>query len=289
MPLPPDLPIVDHHCHLSPTGQGVGAAQRFRAAGGTHLFLTTQQYTPGVATTVEGYREQFETTESLGARITADLGIQVYLVVAPYPIDLIRSQESLGLAGAVSLARGAIDLAGRWVEDQRAVALGEVGKAHFVVSPQVEDALDEVFRYALGVARDVNCPAVVHCADLTADGYRELAQVAAQSSFPVHRLIKHYARSVVASELRGGITPSYLARRPLVDEVLTEPAPWFLETDYLDDPARPGAVLDLATIPRRAQSVAAQHPAAVDALRIPFQRSIEQIYGFSPNLSEGGR
>ena len=47
LPLPADLPIVDHHCHLSPSGEGIRAAQRFRAAGGTHLFLTTQNYETG--------------------------------------------------------------------------------------------------------------------------------------------------------------------------------------------------------------------------------------------------
>ncbi|MFZ3357035.1 MAG: TatD family hydrolase [Thermoplasmata archaeon] len=287
MPLPPDLPIVDHHCHLAPTGEGVEAARRFQSAGGTHLFLTTQQYTPAVATTLDAYREQFETTEALARRIASEVGVTVYVVVAPYPIDLIRSQESLGLSGAVALQRAAIDLAGHWVEEQRAVALGEVGRPHFPIAPPVADAVDEVFRHALGVARDAGCPAVVHCADLNADGYRELAQVAAQSSFPVHRLIKHYARTIVPAELRGGVTPSYLARRPLVDRVLGDPSTWFLETDFLDDPARPGAVLDLATIPKRAAALAQKQPDAVELLRVPFQRAIEQVYGFSPTVVRG--
>ncbi len=285
MPLPLDLPVIDHHCHLSPSGEGLEAARRFRDAGGTHLFLTTQQYTAAPPTSVEGYREQFETTELMGRRITKDLGVTVYLVVAPYPLDLIRSQESLGLAGAGALQRDAIDLAGHWVEEQRAVALGEVGRPHFEVPSNVADAIDESFRYALGVARDVSCPAVVHCADLTAEGYRELALLAAQTSFPVHRLVKHYARSVVAADDRGGVTPSYLARRPLVDRVLAEPAPWFLETDFLDDPRRPGAVLDLATIPRRALAIAQKSPESVESLRVPFQQAIDRVYGFSPSTS----
>ncbi|MFZ0892836.1 MAG: TatD family hydrolase [Thermoplasmata archaeon] len=287
MPLPPDLPIVDHHCHLAPTGEGVEAARRFHSAGGTHLFLCTQQYGPAVATTVDAYREQFETTEALARRIASEVGVTVYVVVAPYPIDLIRSQESLGLSGAVALQRAAIDLAGHWVEEQRAVALGEVGRPHFPVEPPVADAVDEVFRHALGVARDVGCPAVVHCADLDAEGYRELAQVAAQTSFPVHRLIKHYARTIVPAESRGGVTPSFLARRPLVDRVLSEPSPWFLETDFLDDPARPGAVLDLATIPKRAEALVQRQPESIDLLRVPFQAAIEQVYGFSPTLARG--
>ncbi|HKV90828.1 MAG TPA: hydrolase TatD, partial [Thermoplasmata archaeon] len=85
MTLPADLPVVDHHCHLSPNGEGVAAAGRFRRAGGTHLFLATQSYAPGPITRLETYEAQFETTERLARAIRTEVGVVVYLVVAPYP------------------------------------------------------------------------------------------------------------------------------------------------------------------------------------------------------------
>ena len=287
MGVPADLPVVDHHCHLSATGEGVEAVRRFQKAGGTHLFLATQQYGPGPPRSVEEYGRQFEQTEAL-ARRAGELGVTAYPVVAPYPIDLVTLATTTGIPEAVRLQEAALDLAGSWVREQRAVALGEVGRPHFPVPPAVQEACQAVLVHALEVARDVGCPAVVHCEDLDAQGFRGLSELAAQVGFPVTRLVKHYARTWVAPEGRAGVTPSFLASRPLVRESLSDPGPWFWETDFLDDPRRPGAVLDLATVPRRAALVASAGPEGVERLRIPFESSVRSVYGFTPVVGARG-
>jgi TatD-related deoxyribonuclease len=280
--LPADLPVVDHHAHLHPSHEGVEAARRFRAAGGTHLFLATQSYEAACPMGLEGYRRQFETTEALARQIGGATELVVYVVVAPYPIDLLAQIEQLGLEAAVALQESALELAGRWIEEQRAVALGEVGRPHFPVDPSVGPAVEGVFRRALEVARDVRAPAVVHCEDLDADGYRGLASFAATVGFPVGRLVKHYARSFVPAPERLGIVPSFLARREAVHDARGDPGPWFLETDFLDDPRRPGAVLDIATVPRRAVALAGEGPAGVELLHRIFVDSVRTVYGFAP-------
>jgi TatD-related deoxyribonuclease len=284
---PSAAPVVDHHCHLSPDGEGVEAARRFRDGGGTHLFLATQQYGPKTPVRVEDYASQFETTERIARSVEAQTGLVVYVTVAPYPVDLIRAAESLGLAAALELQRRALELAGRWVEEGRAVALGEVGRPHFPVPIEISEAAAEVFRSALEVARDVGCPAVVHCEELNADGYRELAAFAARASFPLGKLVKHYAKTVLPPEQLAGIVPSYLASRDAVGQSLGQVGPWFWETDFLDDPKRPGAVLDLGTIPRRARSTRESSPNHGEALRIPFESSIQQVYGIHPTVRDG--
>jgi TatD-related deoxyribonuclease len=280
--LPPGLPVVDHHCHLSPDGEGVRAAARFRAAGGTHLFLATQNYARRPLTTLGAYREQFETTEALAQRVRTDTGVVVYPVVAPYPIDLVEAAPILGLSDAVRLHREALELAGQWVRERRAVALGEIGLPHFPLEPGLAAAAEEAFRHALSVARDADCPVVVHSSDLDAGGYRAMAERARATGIRPERVVKHYARSRVEASDTGGIVPSYLARRELVRAVADDPAPWFLETDFLDDPGRPGAVLDLETVPRRARALAEGPPGAADRLWRPFVESVERVYGWRP-------
>jgi TatD-related deoxyribonuclease len=290
VPLPSDLPVVDHHCHLSPAGEGVAAARRFRAAGGTHLFLATQNYDPTPPTTLAAYERQFETTVSLGKAVGREAGVRAYPVLAPYPIDLLSQIDSLGPAAALELHLAALDLAGRWIEEGRAVALGEVGRPHFPVPADRQEAVETVFRHALEVARDVGCPAVLHTEDLDGTGFQGIAALAVETQFPLSRLVKHYHRTEVAVDAFHGVIPSYLARRETVARALTTPGPWFLETDFLDDPHRPGAVLDLATVPRRATAIASQGPEATERLRIPFETSIEKVYGVHPRVTpEGGR
>lgn len=285
MALPPDLPVVDHHCHLSPAGEGVQAARRFRAAGGTHLFLATQNYLPAPPRSLDQYRAQFETTEQLARRVRAEAGVVVYPVVAPYPVDLVHIAPEIGVTAARELQIAALDLAGRWVRERRAVALGEVGRAHFPVPPEIAVALDETFGRALTTARESDCPVVVHSTDLDPAGFRELSDRARAAGLAPERVVKHYARARFATADRASVTPSYLARRDLVREVVHDPGPWFLETDFLDDPHRPGAVLDLETVPRRARALSSA-PDAVEVLRVPFVESVERVYGFRPEVPE---
>jgi len=278
------LPVVDHHCHLSIVGEGARAAARFRAVGGTHLFLATQNYEGKTPMDLDDYRRQFETTERLARDVRESSGVVAYVVVAPYPIDLLRASESLGIEAALTLHTRALDLAGQWVRERRAVALGEVGWPHFPVDAAVGEATRSAFRHALGVARDVGCPVVVHSADLDEVGWRALDEAAREADLPEHRVVKHYARTRRDPTLGGGVVPSYLARRDLVNSVVADPGPWFLETDFLDDPARPGAVLDLTTVPRRAAAIAGRSPSGAETLTVPFVRSVKEVYGITPEL-----
>jgi TatD-related deoxyribonuclease len=154
------------------------------------------------------------------------------------------------------------------------------------VAPELAVAGEEVFRHALGVARDAGCPAVVHSEDLDGPGALALAHLAASEGFPLGKLVKHYQRTLLTGEYRTGVVPSYLARRELCGSSLREEGPWFWETDFLDDPKRPGAVLDLETVPRRARAVAEKSPSEVERLRIPFVESVETVYGLRPSTEE---
>lgn len=277
-----NLPIVDHHAHLRHDPSSMEAVKRFERLGGSHIFLATQNYGPDVPLSIEDYRSQYETTLAIVRSIAKETTVQAFPVLAPYPVDLVRVAPRLGLARAVELQGAALDLAGKYVQEGLAVALGEVGRAHFDVPGEVRDALRSVLEHALAVGRDVNCPLVLHTEDLDAGGYAGLAELARRSGFPASRLVKHYACSLLPPELRQGVAPSFLARKDLVVEVLPDPGPWFLETDYLADPARPGAVLALETIPRRVAALLrenAQGEGLLERLTVPFVEGPRKVYG----------
>ena len=288
MPLPRGLPVVDHHCHLSPHGDGVAAVERFRAAGGTHLFLATQNYERVVPLSLETYARQFEVTALLAQKAWDQVGVRAYSVLAPYPIDLVEASHRLGAPAALELYNSALELAARWVRERRAVAIGEVGRPHFPIPEDVMPVVEPAFRHALEVARDADCPVVVHSEDLTEEGFRSLAELARKSGLRPERVVKHYTRSPVDPKATEGVVPSYLAKRELVRQVVQSPGPWFLETDYLDDPRRPGAVLDLTTVPRRAVAIAQDSAQGSERLWVPFVESVERVYGWRPELTPEG-
>ena len=275
------LPIVDHHAHLRPGPAGLEAVRRFEQQGGTHLFLATQNYLDHPPLSVEEYREQFDRTLAIARSVEESTRVRVFPVLAPYPVDLVHLVGQRPLAEAEGIQLDALRLAGQYVSEGKAVALGEVGRAHFPVDEAVRLSLERVLRSAMATAKDVHCPLVLHTGDLDGAGYLELAEMGRQEGLPLTQLVKHYARAYLPPLSRHGVIPSFLSRREVVRGALSDPGPWFLETDYLDDPARPGAVLALDTVPRRAAWVRSLEtgPDLVERLRIPFVDSPRKIYG----------
>ena len=85
-------------------------------------------------------------------------------------------------------------------------------------------------------------------------------------------------------EGRSGLTPSFLAKRDVVRSALGEGGPFFFETDFLDDPTRPGVALPLETVARRARSLLtscepSRFEEMIRALSIPFVEAPRKVYG----------
>ncbi len=58
---------------------------------------------------------------------------------------------------------------------------------------------------------------------------------------------------------RLGIFPGVIAGKGAIETALEEGSRFMMETDYIDDPERPGAVLGPKTIPRRTLKLVEEH------------------------------
>jgi TatD-related deoxyribonuclease len=90
---------------------------------------------------------------------------------------------------------------------------------------------------------------------------RELAALCDEAGLSRDRAIRHYAPADVGTDFTHGLAATVSVGRGSV-ETLTETtananAPWGMETDFLDDPRRPGAVLGPKTVPKRTQQLCA--------------------------------
>jgi TatD-related deoxyribonuclease len=275
------LPIVDHHAHLRPGARGLEAAAKFEKLGGSHMFLATQNYVPHPPTTLDDYRTQFETTIDIAGKVEENTTVKVFPVIAPYPVDMVEVAKKHGLEMAEKLQCDALQLAGKYVSEKKAVALGEAGRAHFPIEAPMREAMERVLIRAMEVARDVGCPIVLHTEDFNEATYRSMAQTAKKVGIPPEKVIKHYARAYFPPASRHEVVPSFLAKRELVLKALEDKGTWFLETDYLNDPERPGKVLSLETIPRRVHWIGAMmdSPTMVEKLSTPFVKAPKKVYG----------
>ncbi|GIR00304.1 MAG: hypothetical protein CM15mP9_0070 [Methanobacteriota archaeon] len=73
------------------------------------------------------------------------------------------------------------------------------------------------------------------------------------------KLVRHYAPPRVDESYTHGITPSVLAGSGSIEELMStfesSSHGFMLETDYMDDPRRPGAVLGPKTVPKRTRQL----------------------------------
>ena len=85
--------------------------------------------------------------------------------------------------------------------------------------------------------------------------YRDMAQMAIKSGLSPDRLVRHYSPPNVDKTVTQGLTPSVLIGKGAIETLLQTATSsshgFLLETDYMDDLRRPGAVLGPKTVPKR--------------------------------------
>jgi TatD-related deoxyribonuclease len=78
-----------------------------------------------------------------------------------------------------------------------------------------------------------------------------LAEMADRAGLQRHRVVKHYCAPLVLPEENSGLMPSVLAGKDAIKSALSKGTRFLMETDFLDDKDRPGAVMAIATVPKR--------------------------------------
>ncbi len=248
------LPIFDNHIHFRPEFKGVEGAKVFEAAGGTALLLTHTPYDEIPIGHGIDYDVAYRKTLAMGDAIRAGTKLQVFVALGPYPVECLHLKKTLGLDGAVAAMRQGIDLASRYVAQGKAVALGEIGRPHFPVGPEVMHACNEVIAYAMETAKRLGCAVILHTEDPNRETFAEFAAIATKAGLDKNRVVKHHSTPLTRLEDNYGLVPSILAKEALVTEALLGGPRFMLETDYIDDPRRPGAVLGPATVPRKTKA-----------------------------------
>jgi TatD-related deoxyribonuclease len=248
------LPIFDNHIHLRPEFQGVQAAKAFEKAGGTAFLLTHSPYDDMPIHRGEDYGPAYEKTLRMADAVRGATAVQVFVALGPYPVDFLHLRESLGLAAAMDAMRKGIDLAAAHIAEQKAVAFGEIGRPHFPVDAETVAACNVLLGYAMARANELGCAVVLHTEDPTRETFAELARIAANARLDPGRVVKHHSTPLTRPEDTHGLVPSILAKEDLVVEALRGKPRFLLETDYIDDPRRPGAVLGPATVPKKTRA-----------------------------------
>ena len=242
-------PILDNHLHLDPVnGRGVDAAEDFANRGGTHLLVLNKPswHLVGEVDDESGFRETFEITVDVTERASDVLPGRAWPVLGVHPA-LISQLVDRGYdpEEARELMQTGLDVAAEFVSDGPALAI-KSGRPHYDVSDEVWQASNEVMRYAFELGAEVGCAVQLHTEG--GEDFTEIVEWAEKRGLPRERVVKHFSEGGV----RGPI-PSVISHKEELETVCERDVPFMMETDFIDDPDRPGAVLGPQTVPKRVE------------------------------------
>jgi len=274
-----NIPVTDNHIHVDPlNGEGpIEVANKFHRAGGSFMII------PNKPTWTVNKNCSFKDAMELVIRyvdeINRDTYVKAFAVVGAHPAELSRRVKAgMNLETAELQMRDALKNAQKLVLEGKAVAIGEVGRPHYDVSPQELEVHNRLISYSMELAKDVGCPVQLHTESAGSEQFLEFAEMADKVNIPRNMIIKHFSGAFVLEKENHGLTPSLIATKDVVKEGLKKGKNFLMETDYLDDNTRPGAVLGPKTVPRRTFELLKQGLIDEDDAYLIHVTNIENIY-----------
>jgi TatD-related deoxyribonuclease len=242
-----ETPVLDNHLHLDPVnGRNTEAAREFAELGGTHLLVLNKPSWNLVepAADEDTFREVFELTIEAAEDASEVLPGKAWPVLGVHPALISRLlEEGYTTDEARDAMQAGLEVAAEFVADGPALAI-KSGRPHYDVEDEVWTASNDVMRHAFDLAGETGCAVQLHTEG--GEDFTQVAEWAEERGLPRERVVKHYS----GGRLQGPIK-SVLSDKDELEVAVTEDEPFLMETDFIDDPDRPGAVLGPKTVPKR--------------------------------------
>lgn len=267
----PAFPITDDHIHIDPVnGRGIEAAKDFLRAGGTHLFIVAKpSWSLGVSASVPAdYARVFDETIRV-AGLVAECGVVAFPVLGIHPAEIGRLAERMPLSEAAALMMAGLDLAAGYVREGKAVAL-KSGRPHYPVDDAVMAASNEVLAHAVTLAAECSCALQIHAESGPCGDVVQMANVA---GMPVERVVKHYATPDTP------LHPSFIAKIEGIPDLVRSGRAFTLESDYMDENSRPGAVIGPKSVPRYTKKFLEAGMITEDDCWRIHAETVQRVYG----------
>jgi len=275
--------ITDNHMHIDPiNGLGLDAVKQFTVAGGTDIILIakTARDWGGDATESKDFANAYEKTIDFADKVSKETDARAYPVVGFHPSEFIGLAELHGLQRAMDISYELMDVMENLFSEGRIYAIGEVGRPHFPVSDDILRASNEILCDFLRLSSRLDCPLQLHTENFNEEKFEELSKMIKRNGNP-NKVIKHFSPPMPNKAQECGVFPSIVSSKDSIKKAISESSRFLMETDYIDDKTRPGAVLGPKTVPKRTrQFLDSGIFTEEDAAKI-HEDNISYLYGIS--------
>lgn len=268
--------ITDNHMHLYKHLK-LKALEKFKSAGGTHVLLVSllSHHYDVHPNSGKDFLKVFNEHISLVRK--ANKIVRAYAVLGVHPAEITILGSRLGFEKAAEIMKEALEIAGELVAKGEAIAL-KSGRPHYKVDSYVWRLSNEVMAYAFEIAKEVGCAVQIHTESFSVEGMKEIAEIAEKVGLRREKVVKHFSPPKIKEFEEIGIFPSVIAGNDNVYTAAMQGDRFVVETDYIDDPKRPGAVLGPRTVPLKIKELI-QRGFSEDFVYKICAENIERIYG----------
>lgn len=275
---------VDNHMHIDPiNGEGIKAVKKFQNTGGGYIFLVSK-FTASWSIPLKdekSFKKLFQNTISLAEEIHDETEVKAFPVIGVHPAEFAHMCEAFTTQTALEIGKKAMNIATKFVESGQAVAIGEVGRPHYKVEEKVLSACMELLEYTFKLAKDLDCAIQLHTESSTQEHFKEFNKLAIRCGVSPHRVVKHYSPPLIKAGEKYGIFPSLISSKENILQAIKEGNRFLMESDYIDDLKRPGAVVGPKSVPRISQKLFEEEILTEEDLWKIHKDNIESVYGIS--------
>ncbi len=276
-------PITDNHIHIDPyNGEGpIETANKFQRAGGTSMIVIHKlswNYEIEVKDSSD-LKKAMDETIDFTEKINEETSVSAYPVVGVHPAEIIELLKDNSDEETRSMVREALDYTRDLYMENRIVGIGEIGRPHYDVDKDKLELSQDLMEYGMEIASDLDCPVQLHTESMGKEGIRDLGELG--DRIGLNKIVKHFSPPLINVCKDFGILPSIIARSENLEKALKEGNDFLMETDFLDDSSRPGAVLGPKNVPKKTKKLLQSGLMdEEDAWKI-HKDNIENLYGIS--------
>lgn len=272
----PKFPILDDHIHIDPrNGRGIEAIKDFKRSGGTHICLVTK---PSWSLDVhpisgEDFAAVFDETLVIAKKIEEE-GIVVFPLLGIHPAEITVLTPRLTLEEATMVMKEGLNCAARYVRNGKAIGL-KSGRPHYEVQPEILAASNEILAHALTLGGELGCALQIHAETGPCD---DVVGMALSAGMDPSRVIKHFGSPETP------LMPSLVAKHEAIPDLCRSNRVFTMESDYMDENSRPGAVMGPRSVPRHTASLLQSGAITPDDVYRIHKETPERVYGVEISL-----
>jgi len=240
------LLYADGHLHTNPVN-GLGAEKilsRFRERGGWFAVLVSLgPHHYGLEENYDGFIKSIEILVN-ECRIARSIGIKTICIAGIHPADIDRliSRDRHRGREILELIMKVVDYIAKLIKEDILDGFGEFGRPHYKSLPEAFTLNNIVMRYILSLARDLHAYVHLHLETAGFITVRDIHEVINMIGIDRTKVFLHHLDVATGIEAEKMDLPFTLpGKYALLREAVRRIKPvYIIESDFIDDPKRPG-------------------------------------------------